>query len=262
MPSENPSRGDREHARARGAAARAREGTALDPLDVGRSTGHGKRLWPRRLRTVARAVDIPVIAAGSMGCAYLAQPAGVLGGRCRVAFADILPYGRGYIAARVGGRIRRARRVTKGMEAIRLGAADLPQGRNWAGHRQEVKCGVSVSPVMSSGDPMPSVAGLAKALLEPPPHHSGSVRRNRADRQLAPTLPHHAMHALRQRGNAAVTDLAAENEDGTLVIPYIRPAADVSRLSAYGPVRAQSAAMRRKQDGAGGARRKAGSPAR
>jgi hypothetical protein len=101
---------------------------------------------------------------------------------------------------------------------------------------------------------MRSVAGLVQARLEPPPRYRGGVWRNRAVWQLAHTLLHHATHALRQRGNAAVRALAAENED--------LPAADLSRLSAYGQARAQSVAMRRKQDGAGGARRKDGSTAR
>jgi Phytanoyl-CoA dioxygenase (PhyH) len=100
---------------------------------------------------------------------------------------------------------------------------------------------------------MPSVANLAKALLEPPPYHSGGVWLNRAGWQLARTLPHHAMHRLRRRrGGAAVADLvAAAEKDGILVIRNFLPEADFARLSAYCQALAQSAAMRREPNRAG-----------
>jgi imidazole glycerol phosphate synthase subunit HisF len=91
----------------------------LGALDVGRARGHGNRLWPRRLRTIARAVDMPVIAAGNMGCAQDGPKAAVADA---VAFADILPYGRSDIAARRRRKARQcgASRTVPAARGVRL----------------------------------------------------------------------------------------------------------------------------------------------
>jgi hypothetical protein len=94
---------------------------------------------------------------------------------------------------------------------------------------------------------MASVASLAKALLEPPPYHSGGVWLNRAGWQLARTLPHHAMRALRRPpANAAAGELvAAAERDGIVVLANFLSDADFARLKAYCQTLAASAAMRR-----------------
>jgi hypothetical protein len=92
-----------------------------------------------------------------------------------------------------------------------------------------------------------SVASVAKAVLEPPPYHSGPVWLNRAGWQLARTLPHHMLHGMRrQAGSQEVAALVEAGErDGIVVIPNFLPPDDFARLRAYCDSLPQSPAMRR-----------------